>query len=80
MGKSTNRINIAGSGRLPGGFLYWSKESHQRKDHFGAALGICACRLAVILPLLLGEFIAALRSTATKGPHLLGGPRVNFSW
>jgi hypothetical protein len=37
----TDITDIAGSGRQPGGFLYWSKESHQRKDHFGAALGIC---------------------------------------
>jgi hypothetical protein len=68
------------SGRQPGDFLYWSKESHQRKDRFGAALGICACRLAVILPLLVGEFIAPLRSRATKGALFIGGPRVNFSW
>ncbi len=65
---------VAGSGRLPGGCLYWSKESHQRKDHFGAALGICACRLAVILLLVVGEFIAALRGNATKGGSFYCGP------
>ena len=70
----------AGSGRQPGGFLYWSKESHQRKDHFGAALGICACCLPVLLLLVVGEVIMVLRGTTTKGALFIGGPRVNFSW
>jgi hypothetical protein len=34
---------VAGPGRQPGGFLCWSKESHQRKDHL-------ALRSAFLLP------------------------------
>jgi hypothetical protein len=68
--------DIAGSGRQPGGFLYWSKESHQRKDRFGAALGICACRPTVILVMEGIIFAAALRGNATKGgPFIVAPPR-----
>jgi hypothetical protein len=41
---STSKVKIvAGPGRQPGGFLYWPKESHQRKC-------LMALRSAFLLP------------------------------